>query len=393
MLQKLIITIVAFAACLAVNAQDFCIINGEIADDVLYNGKKIKKVYLTRTDDYGNKTNVCSAKVKKGKYTLKYKMDENEPAMLYTITGLGEGRDIELFVEQDEIIVDTVKACEPGMSTVNGSPLNNIFTEYKYIAKAGKKRVAEEITLLKQEKGEAWLESKEGKTAVAQIKGKEEIRVKSEQLKFLIDHNTLAFVPLEMQRTFLPIVSDAYADQMAKSISTTLHNHPYCKSFKNAVLARSLKVGNTVPDITLKLEDGNTSQLSDYRSKFVLLNVWAADCEKSIEELEYLKTLHNKTKDKQDKFVIISVSFDKDATVWKNAIENNGLNVEGWLHSCDFVGAESPTAKLLGVETAPKIMLFDPEGRAISLDMTGEEALERVEQILAGDLYYLDQKE
>ena len=59
MLQKLIITIVAFAACLAVNAQDFCIINGEIADDVLYNGKKIKKVYLTRTDDYGNNESCC----------------------------------------------------------------------------------------------------------------------------------------------------------------------------------------------------------------------------------------------------------------------------------------------------------------------------------------------
>lgn len=393
MLQRFIITVVAFTACLAVNAQGLCIINGDIADDVLYNGKKIKKVYLTRTDDYGRKTNVCSAKVKKGKYTLKYKVNENEPAMLYTITGLGEGRDIELFVEQDEIIVDTAKAAEPGMSDVNGSPLNNLFTEYKYIAKAGKKRIAEKVGLLKHEKGDAWLDSKEGKIAVAQIKGKEEVRVKSEQLRYLIDHNTSAFVPFEMQRTFLPIISDAYAEQMANSVSTTLHSHPYYKSFKNAVLARSLKVGNVAPDIALKLADGNTGQLSDYRGKFVLLNVWAADCEKSIEELEYLKALYSNTKDKQDNFVILSVSFDKDATVWKNAMESNGINMEGWLHSCELAGSESPAAKLLGVKATPQIMLFDPEGRAISLDMTGEEALERVEQILAGDLYYLDQKE
>lgn len=392
MLHKIIITIASVAACIAVNAQDMCIINGNIADDVLYNGKKIKKVYLTRTDDYGRKTNVCSAKVKKGRYTLKYNVDGNEPVMLYTITGLGEGRDIELFVEQDEIIVDTAKADEPGMSSVNGSPLNNLFTEYKYIDKAGKQRVADEIAVLEQKNGKAWLESNDGKKAVAQIEAKETFRTKSEELRFLIDHNTLPMTPLVMQRTFLPIMSEAYATQMLNSISTTLHDHPYYTTFRNAVLARSLKVGNETPDITLQMADGNIKKLSEYRGKFILFNVWTADCEKSINEFEYLKALYNNTKEKQDKFVIISISLDKDATIWRDALRNNGIDLEGWQHSCDLAGVESPSAKLLGIEGSPRIMLFDPEGKAISLDMTGEEALERVEQILAGDLYYLDQK-
>ena len=37
------------------------------------------------------------------------------------------------------------------------------------------------------------------------------------------------------------------------------------------------------------------------------------------------------------------------------------------------------------------MMLIDPEGRLISPDIKSDEALMRIEQILEGDLYYLDQ--
>jgi hypothetical protein len=37
------------------------------------------------------------------------------------------------------------------------------------------------------------------------------------------------------------------------------------------------------------------------------------------------------------------------------------------------------------------MILVDPEGRAISLNMEAHEVQMRVEQILEGDLYYLDQ--
>jgi hypothetical protein len=37
------------------------------------------------------------------------------------------------------------------------------------------------------------------------------------------------------------------------------------------------------------------------------------------------------------------------------------------------------------------MILVDPEGRAISLNMEADEVQMRVEQILEGDLYYLDQ--
>ena len=77
MRHRLIATIFSFIACFAVYAQDVCVINGKIADDKLANGKAIKKVFLTSADEYGRRTVVAEAKVKKGSYTFKYKVSQD----------------------------------------------------------------------------------------------------------------------------------------------------------------------------------------------------------------------------------------------------------------------------------------------------------------------------
>ena len=90
--------------------------------------------------------------------------------------------------------------------------------------------------------------------------------------------------------------------------------------------------------------------------------------------------------------MIQTLLLDTDAAAWNTAIESNGINREGWLHACDAAGADSPAVKLFGVEKTPRIVLVEPEGRAVSLDMDIDEVVMRVEQILSGDLYYLDQE-
>ena len=92
-----------------------------------------------------------------------------------------------------------------------------------------------------------------------------------------------------------------------------------------------------------------------------------------------------------EQFVIISFALNENTAEWKNAVEANNMNREGWLNACDAAGTESLAAELLGVEAAPKIVLVEPEGLAVSLNLETDEVLMRVEQILSGDLYYLDQ--
>lgn len=361
-MKRLLTTILSIAFCIAVSAQGTCVIKGTIAD----NDKKIKRVTLVRTDDSGQEVEVATAKVKKGKYTFKHELAKDEPVLMYVIRGLSQ--DLEVFVEQGEVIVNTPSSAKPWESTITGTPTNDTYAEFKSIRRTSGNLLLDRNGL------------------------HEDIKCLSQRVRFLIDHNSSPMTPLMIERCLLYCLTPAYAEQMLKSISTTLEEHPYYLSLRNKVLANNLKVGNEVPDVLLPLLSGEKKHLNDFRGKYVVLNFWANGNEKSATMIDELKNLYDVIKD-NDEFVIISCALESDAAAWKAAVESNGINREGWLNVCDAVGDDSPAAKLLGVETAPRIILVEPEGRVVSLDMDIDEVVMRVEQIMDGDLYYLDQQD
>ena len=382
MLHRILSTIAVAFICIAASAQDVCVINGNIAD-----GKKIKKVVLTRTDEFGKSVEVATAKVKKGKYTFKYKLAKDEPVLMYAIKGFGEGNDVEVFVEPGEVAVNTYS----NMSSIaTGTPTNDLYL--KYCATCNDDSIlpfAKDI--LERKHGAEWFATPEGKDALNRI-ARESIKIKANLLRMLIDNNASPMTPLMIER-WLPLLTPAYADQMLKTIHFSLEKHPYYLSLRNRVLANDLKVGNELPNITLTLSSGEVKKLSDYRGKYVVLNFWASGCTKSDEMIAEMKNLYNVVKENQDQFVIISVALESDAAAWQAAVQSKGMGGDGWLNACDLVGAASPAAKLFGVEKAPRIVLVEQEGRAVSLDMDIDEVVMRVEQILSGDLYYFDQAE
>ena len=373
---------------MAISAQETCIINGTIAD----NDTKVKKVSLTYTDALGKQTEVATAKVKRGKYTLKHELAQDAPALQYTITGLGEESGIALFVEPGEVAVNTALASKPEQSKVSGTPTNDAYAQYQAILTEAAREVADKVAALEQQHGQAWTASPEGKSAIKRLKAQQTIKTESQVIRFLIDHNASPMTPWVIEHVLLPKLTAAYAEQMTKAVATSLHQHPYYLSLRNSVLASNLKVGNEVPDIALPLLTGDTKQLADYRGHYVILNFWRADSERTPELLTELQSLHELVKANADQLVIISIALENDIEAWKATVESKGIAHEGWLHACDGTGTESPAAKLFGIEQLPQIVLIEPEGRAVSLDMETDELVMRIEQILSGDLYYLDEQ-
>ena len=388
-MRNKIFSIIALAACMAVSAQETCIINGTIAD----NDTKVKKVSLTRTDELGNQITIATAKVKRGKYTLTHELAQDAPALQYTLTGFGEAGSIALFVEPGEVAVNTALASNPEQSTVSGTPTNDTYAQYQAILAEAAREVADKVAALEQQHGQAWTASPEGKSAINRLKAQVAIKTESQVIRFLIEHNASPMMPLVTEHTLLPKLTDVYAGQMLNAVSTTLHTHPYYLSLRNSVLSASMKVGNEVPDITLPLLTGDNKRLSDYRGRYVVLHFWKSDCESSAASLDELMRLHEVIKEHQDQFVIISVALDTDKSTWQAAVESKGISRESWLHACDGAGAASPAAKLFGVDSTPKIIVVEPEGLAVSLNMDIYDVVMRTEQILSGDLYYLDQQE
>ncbi len=391
MLHRFISTIIFAFTCMVAGAQGVCTINGNIQDCSLNNGEKIKKVFLTRTNESGQAVEVATAKVKKGKYTFKYNIAQDEPALLYNITGFGEGKSIEVFVEPGEVVIETESAACPENSIATGTPANDTYAQYKAILFERAKEVADAVAILEKERGKEWLENPEGKREVKRIEAKEGIRTESQILRFLIDHNASPMTPYVVEHVLLPKLTVAYAQQIDKAISTTLHTHPYYLSLHNKVLASDMKVGNELPDITFATMNGETARLSDFRGKYVVLNFWASDCSKSADMIAELQHLQSIVKENLDKVVIVSIALQSDTEAWRTAVSSNNAGGEGWLHACEALAFESSVAKLYKIEKTPRIVLVEPEGRAVSLDMDIDEVVMRIEQILSGDLYYFDQ--
>lgn len=393
MQNKILSTIIATALCLAVSAQETCTIKGNIVNTQLNDGNKVKQLRLTRTNEFGQTIEVATAKVKKGHYTFTYPLAENAPTLKYAITGFGEGKDITLFVEAGEISISTPEATRPEESSVSGTPTNDTYTKFKTIYCNEQRVVAEQVEALKHVNGTEWVETAEGKAEIKRIKAKEAINTHSQVVRFLIENNASPMTPWVIEHTLFPILSAAYAEQMTNTIAISLHKHPYYHSLRNTMLANTLKVGSEAPNLVLSLLNGETKQLNDYRGKHIILNYWTSNCNKSVEMMAEMKNVYEIVKSHPDQFVIISVSLDEDTNAWRTAVVNEGIELEGWLHACDGIGYNSLAAKHYGVDKAPKIILIEPEGHAVSLNMELDEMTMRVEQILDGDLYYLDMKE
>ena len=390
MIRRLLSAIILLLVCVVAPAQESCIIKGHIADCQLAGGQKIKKVYLTRTDEAGNTVLVATAKVKKGSYTFEYDLAPTDPVLMYTITGFGDGKAIELFVEPGEVFVSTGSAVSPELSTVMGTPTNNDYSHYKAIPITVQQETDAKVDALVGRYGREWLDTDAGRAEVNRIAARDAIRVQAMQIRFLIEHNASPMTPFEIERSLLSKLSTPYAEQITKAISTTLHSHPYYISLRNRMLSDNMKVGNEVPDITLSLENGDVAHLADYRGKYVVLNFWSIDCEKSAQMIAELQNLYDVIKDYDQQFVIVSLALEGNVEEWKNSITGNNIRRDGWVHACDTATA-SLAADLFNVENTPKIVLIEPEGRAVSLDMEIDEVVMRAEQILMGDLYYLDQ--
>lgn len=350
MLNRTISAIIAIGACVAVQAQGTCNIKGYMTAD---NGTRM--VYLSRIDENGVQAVIDSAKVKKGKFTLKYKLKKGEPTLLYNIT-MGSTT-AEVFVEPGTVEVNS----NNGAVSVSGTAANDTYTQFKAIG-------SKECT------------------------AREAIKTRAEQLRFLIDNNASPVAPYAMEKVLVPGLSNAYAEQLVKSVSSELHSHPYYLSLRNTVLARDMREGNEMPDIVLPLRDGATKRLSDYRGKYILLDFWASWCGPCIKEMPHLQELYNETKANGDKFAIISFSLDTKAEAWNAAIEKHNIGYEGWTHASQLGGWQSQVARLLSINSIPRMILIDPEGRIISLNILGSEVTGKVKQILSGDLYYLDQE-
>lgn len=146
-----------------------------------------------------------------------------------------------------------------------------------------------------------------------------------------------------------------------------------------------LKVGEILPDFNFTDFKGKKRKLSEFRGKYLLIDIWGLWCGPCLRELPYLKSAY--TKFQARNFEILGLNTDVDFTVESidQNLKKNGMN---WTQA--DINSIKDVLKAYRVSSFPTTIFIDPDGKIISLNQTdkgqvelrGRDLLKTLEQIL-----------
>ena len=154
------------------------------------------------------------------------------------------------------------------------------------------------------------------------------------------------------------------------------------KDYKRA----ELYIGKEFPEFTFTDFDGKKRKFSEYRGKYILLDVWGFWCPPCRKELPYLREANRRFKARN--LELIGLNTDEEFTIdsMKKGLNDAGMN---WTHA-QFPSVLNFLKKELRISSFPSTFLISPEGKILSmsrserdeLDLRGQDLLKSLDETL-----------
>ncbi|MCS6919959.1 MAG: thioredoxin-like domain-containing protein [Fimbriimonadales bacterium] len=139
---------------------------------------------------------------------------------------------------------------------------------------------------------------------------------------------------------------------------------------QEVVLMEPLRVGDLAPDIEMTdLRTGQTRRLSEFRGRFVLLDFWATWCMPCHRALEQLHDAVKRMEPAQrERLQIVLLSIDDRSSGVLDFLKRRGWDTLGEPMWAGAGGWDAPPAEVYRVNSIPRQILIDPDGRIAVLD-------------------------
>ena len=140
-----------------------------------------------------------------------------------------------------------------------------------------------------------------------------------------------------------------------------------------------LAKGQAAPQFTYPDINGDMVSLSDFKGKYVYIDVWATWCGPCKGEIPYLKALEEELHDKNVVFMSVSIDNPKDKEKWEKMVADEGL--AGVQLFADKAW-ESSIAKENMINGIPRFMLIDRDGNIY--DIKAPRPSGKIKEVLLG---------
>jgi len=345
-----------------------------------------KTVVLEKQDETGQLKPIDTVKIKDGKFTIKGSAKEPEIMLLQVEALQGkvpfilENGDIEVIVDKDSV----------QKTKLSGTFNNDVFSKFnvdvvKFQKESQKKMMAFQNANMAKMKA-----AQEAKDTVSINKLMKEYQVLQKAgmdfyIKFA-ESNPKALISALIVDSMLndPSVDLARAKKIFASFSPELKKYKPGKSIQSKLdkiakpAAAAAEVGTIAPDFSAPNPDGKSISLKESLGKVTIIDFWASWCNPCRTENPNVVAIYNEFHAKG--LNIISVSLDKDAKKWKEAIAKDKLT---WNQVSNLKDFQDPIAITYGVNAIPSTYILDAKGTIVAKDLRGAELKAKIASLLA----------